>query len=656
SRGVTIVIEFSELIDVAAFSGSVEGGPIEFTVRRTVHNGNAVVCSETAPPVPLPGAPRVSLDPVRGTSTVSFRPSVLLPAEACVEGRITNRLRDLSGRPAEPTVYRFITESAPPEDLSVVEEFDSDARLDRTQSSTIWANGVALPGLIGGSGKHGEFNPTNGVDMGGGVWVWDTDAPGGILIPANQTLTGRDERVTDGQFEFSTFRIPAGTTVRFVGSKPPRIRVRGEAVIQGTLDLSGAQMAMFDGRTMLEGQPGGAPGAGGGRGGRGANRSNGDPGYHGQDGEDVRVPAGHAYAGNAAGTGGKGAPQFPVDRTAVTFNNPPANAQVPAGGSGGGFFTPGSPGQALRTPGNPPELAPPVEGGRAFSLLPIPPGVSSLEHFLVGGSGGGGGGSHIYGHLASQPQAWRPGAGGSGGGGAVAIRAGGSIQLSTVEPAVAINVRGGDAAPGYAHQTQGPPGPGGGGSGGSVILQSATAILASGVIDISGGKGLWVEPGIVPQLNVETRGGDGAPGFVRAEVPGNPSPSLLQNVRPAADPSMVGPLTDTDDRSGFVTRWYATGQIFAPLFLRYEVDAEVDGVPVVFSDDPTRGVWAPLGAGTPIEIMFQAGDVDPRDGTLVGPPTEWRSTVGPHQGQPGITGPSNDGFRFTVLFNRRTGI
>lgn len=656
SRGVTVVVEFSELIDAAPFAGTGEGSPIEYSVSRTVQSGGTAVCDDAQVRVPLPGVPRVVLDPVRNKTTVSFRPSLQLPGDTCVEVRITDRVRDLSGRAAVPVLYRFVTETAPPEDLSVSEEFDTDARLDSESSSTTWANGMAMPGRLGGTGKHGEFDPANGVDVGGGVWQWDLDRAGGIVFRPDQTLTGREERVTDGAFEFTKFTVPAGITIRFLGTKAPRIRVRGDVLVEGTIDVSGIGQPQVITALVANGQQGSPGGPGGARGGNGANQSNGTGGFDGQAGADVAVPASHAYASRAAGTGGLGARQFPSDNSGITYNYLTQCVQVPAGAGGGGYFAAGGVGQALQSPNAPPELGPQTAGGIPFQFFPLPSGTSSLEHFLIGGSGGGGGGGHVYGQRNGTTIVWRVGCGGTGGGGAVAVRAGGAMVITTPQPAVAFRARGGDPFNNYLHQTQGPPGPAGGGSGGSVLLQSAKSIVAQGIIDISGGLGVWIRPGASQALRVEARGGDGAPGFVRAEVPGNPSISLLQNVRPAVDPLMVGPLLDSDDNSGFVTRWYATRQIFAPTFKRYEVDALVDGLPVTFSDDPAYGVWAPIGSGTPIEIMFQGGDVDPRDGRLVGIPSAWTSTVGAHQGQAGITGGSIDGFRFTLIFNRRSGV
>src|SRR6185295_2272471 len=57
--------------------------------------------------------------------------------------------------------------------------------------------------------------------------------PAGIVDPP-PNLT-----ITDGIFEFSRLRVDAGGVLRFKGSQPARILVRGEAAISGLIDVSG---------------------------------------------------------------------------------------------------------------------------------------------------------------------------------------------------------------------------------------------------------------------------------------------------------------------------------------------------------------------------------------------------------------------------------
>src|SRR6185369_15088460 len=125
--------------------------------------------------------------------------------------------------------------------------------------------------------------------------------------------------------------------VEFTGTNPLVLSVRGRAVIDGAILANGLSMTNFTiGNTsnnipsnIVPGQPGGSGGPGGGRGGRGGDRCNGlGPrivgGVNQNDGfagDDVRLRAGHAYAGLAAGTGGLGAPLYPASglNSSVTF-------------------------------------------------------------------------------------------------------------------------------------------------------------------------------------------------------------------------------------------------------------------------------------------------------------------------------------------------
>ena len=124
-----------------------------------------------------------------------------------------------------------------------------------------------------------------------------------------------DEDDDRPRFEFSDFILASGVTVRFVGSNPAVIRVRGPARIDGRMEANAEAMTPFQCRdrfstALLPGQPGGRGGPGGGRGGKGGDRCSGNgptivAGVNtndGQTGEDVQLPAGHAYLSRAAST------------------------------------------------------------------------------------------------------------------------------------------------------------------------------------------------------------------------------------------------------------------------------------------------------------------------------------------------------------------
>ena len=247
------------------------------------------------------------------------------------------------------------------------------------------------------------FNVADGREVSPGVFEWSTDSQ---RIRGRSTRSGEDVTITDGVFHFSRFELEAGRTLRFVGSRPARIFVRGRALIQGKVDTSGTASGQHA-ASLAAGQGGSSGGSGGGKGGQGADRATGtehQAAFDGRPGEDVALIAGHAYAARAAGTGGRGSPQMPISGSTLNRRdqggiNNSLCPQVAAGGGGGGSSTRGSPGQALRsnnqTPATKPEwFGRDGEGGLAFDPFPVPAGVNDLEHFLIGGSGGGGGGCH----------------------------------------------------------------------------------------------------------------------------------------------------------------------------------------------------------------------------------------------------------------------
>ena len=156
----------------------------------------------------------------------------------------------------------------------LAETFATTAQRDPLASGDAWTGGAAVPCTIGGDGRHGSFDPAIGTLVAPGHYLWNTDQ---MVIPAAGTRSGANETVTDGRFYFTDFVLPAGITVEFVGSQPPRLFVRGAASVAGALHCNGAPMTTFNGRGTLtagvfvDGQPGGLPGAGGGRGGNGGN-------------------------------------------------------------------------------------------------------------------------------------------------------------------------------------------------------------------------------------------------------------------------------------------------------------------------------------------------------------------------------------------------
>ena len=671
SLDATIVVSFSELIDISSFQGSgTEFSPILYQVRAPIRDpvtGDVIfdpvtgqpVCDLSFEPVRINGVPRATVSADQ-TTVVSLRPNIPLPAESCLEVIITEQVKDLSGRSAEPTTFRFLTTDVPPVIMQIDETFERSSKLDKATSSGKWENSQAVAGSIGGDGRHGIFD----IDLGTqpdpinfpNLHVFSTN---NMVIPAENTLIGEELTVTDGRFFFTEFDLAEEKTLVFSGSNPAQIFVRGRAQIAGTILLNGQDLAPWKGRPVsrpgtIQGQPGGPGGPGASRGGRGGNSGNStgtSPDFHGRDGEDLQLLAGHAYLSRAVGTGGKGTAQFPAaglssELTYSVFGS--ISSIIAAGGAGGGLFGPGIPGVALVTDsGLPQDLGPSSVPGVAIDLFPLPAGTSSLEHFAVGGSGGGGGGSHPFlASIAAPLEAWKAGAAGTGGGGVFAIRAGGEVRIINTG---LVQARGG-RGPAHVDTSEGLPAPGGGGSGGSILVQSGEEIVQGGLLDVQGGRGSSLfAAGFIQGVSL---GGDGAPGFIRMETPGGTI--LTGNTIPALSAANSGVLTDTDTVVGSQSLWYPTRQFFAPEFLHYELTAMIDGVKVTYSDDVSSGLSPANEPGGPVQIMFQAARVDPgtaeEDDRTIGP---WRGFVGTNSGEEETLNlDDGTGFRFLLIFDR----
>ncbi|MBL9079855.1 MAG: Ig-like domain-containing protein [Planctomycetes bacterium] len=329
----------------------------------------------------------------------------------------------------------------------------------------------------------------------------------------------------------------------------------------------------------------------------------------------------------------------------ITVN--PAWSTVPGGGT---FSVPLGP-----TP-NVDAMGPPAAGGAAVQLFPFPAltgtNRSSL-HFLVGGGGGGGAGTHacLALHLV---RTWCIGGGGGGGGGAIALRAGNLLRLA---PGSSVLAKGGSTPNSSGIATSSQPAPGGAGAGGSVVLQAGNGLDLSGAVDVRGGTGGLFNrnangspAGVPNSATVQIAGGDGAPGFVRLEAPGTPTTALLTGMLPPATAQNVAPLEERDDTVSFRSLWYDTDLLFGPEYLRYVIHATVDGVPVVFSDDPAVSTIA-AGPGAALRVFFQAATLDP----VTELPTEtrpWRTSVRTQGNQTGIASDGLTAFRYVIVLDQ----
>lgn len=677
----TVVLRWSELIDTTALRGLLGATtPVRFTLRRTFTVGGVRYCDRDGTGIVLEGLPQLDTQTVNGVlvTVLTFRPPVTLPGESCLEVMVSADVRDLSGRAGETTVFRILTESGVSTPISFHETFATSEFFDPELSSNPWSNG-ARPGLLGGDGRHGSFDPALGQPIGAQEYRWDTTQ---FTIPASSSLDGQEYVVTDGKFYFTDFKLPAGVIVNFVGSLPPQIHVTGKALIEGSLRLNGAAMTNFNSfgvtgsiAPVIPGQTGGTPGAGGGRGGNGGNecQGTGPSGCNGSNGEDVRLLAGHAYAASAINTGGRGSTMNPATGPGTT-GVPNVNTALILSayrsafafpGGGGGFTTQGTSGSVSPlvgiSIGTNPGLA------NSFSLFPFPPvspppDYTSLNHFLVGGSGGGGGGSHPFGLISSNANLYCAGSGGSGGGGALALRTGSDLLVSSAASLQArggqgVLIRGNDPNVSTNNINWGVSCPGGGGSGGSFVLQSGGNLTVAGPINTTGGNGSSTgQITFLAALNVVSQAGAGSPGFYRLESAGSLNYTATGSV-PAYNPAQnAGTLTDRDSYTTCVSVWRTTNRVFPPQWLGYELDVDTDGngtVDITYTDSGAVGTQLandPLG---PVMIRFQGAQMtppstEPISGTI----GRWRFGVGTNAG-PGIHLDSPIGFRFMLTFNRR---
>jgi hypothetical protein len=664
-----IQLEFNELIDFTPFLSGTQS-PVTFAVRRTRASlSGGRECDPNSAPQTLPGTQSLTFDAARSVSVLSFRPSQLLPGNVCIEVGITDGVRDLSGRTAQPQTFTFLTQVVPLTDFTIRERFDDNLQLDPDASAATWGGGFATFARIGGDARHGPFSTALAFDTNttiDGRRVFELNC-NNTIIPASNTTTGSPIAVTDGRFFFSTMVVPSDVRLRFVGTVPPIVTVSGRCEILGDIEAMGQSLTALPGFGVTTGQPGGAGGIFGGEGGQGGDRAVGTiaagPASNGRNGQDARLLAGHAYFGAQVGSGGRGSVMFPASglNSQLQYGSSPPPTPIAyavsacAGGGGGGLVEPGGVGQVVsNNHPNPTQFMGPVAaGGTALQLFPIPAGARSSLHFLVGGSGGGGAASNATLFISLSPTSpWAVGGGGGGGGGAVALRAGDVLRVA---PTGRLLLAGGRAADNLGIGSGAQIAPGGGGSGGSLVLQSGRAAEITGLVDVRGGAGgsfsRSSSPSVPPAgASVQIAGGAGSKGFVRLETPTAPTLTQLASMQPAATADNIGVLTERDDVVGCRSRFYSTGLIFGPEFARYEIVAVVDGVPTIFSDDPTVSTVA-AGPGAPVRALFQAASLDLTTGVAL-ETRPWRTSVRSSPSQTGIASDGLNGFRFMLFVDR----
>ncbi len=471
------------------------------------------------------------------------------PDDALLVVQLTSGVRDLGGLALMPTTIAFTTENLPLRSHEATFEFDGDVPVDanvstgevntarspsRAQGFLLFAgdgdNGTPdnrlLPsGPDSSRGPTGCASPYAGSQAQNDGVADDFDAATDTVLDTGSTRN-TCANATDGStavvFEYRSFRIRSGATVRLVGVNPALILVQGDAVIEagarllargdgagGSPSGDGQPGAKYNNTSPPASVPGGTGVAGGGNGGTATTQA--ATGYGGT-GLQGRFTNGGADDPSVATTGGPGSGHGNVSAQWKTQTQP--NNRNSTSGGGGGHVPQsaslpdsGVAGTALPNDGstNPTQMDGPADGAGGVGYGDVDGRMETAE----AGSGGGAGGE-----LRGISNAYGRGSAGSGGagGGFVDITARGDITVhGTID---ASGGRGGNGASGSYYWVEPGTGGGGGGSGGgirlltpkSIILSSTTVIRAAGGL---GGTGGITQGGGLPVANNGGKGGNG---------------------------------------------------------------------------------------------------------------------------------------------------
>jgi hypothetical protein len=543
--------------------------------------------------VPMLGAFQVTIDQTAQLTTVIFTPSAGLPSAGSNDAsprkvviELLPQIADLGGNAlANAGTYFFTPEKIVFGRLEIEESFEDLSREDSLRTGSAWGPDTLGTGPGGGSGRLGDL-----IVLPGTVVELDTDSEDfsditnpAMFNPIHVIDRPANLEVTGGVFEFSRLRVDAGGVLRFKGSKPARIYVRGVVDIAGLIDVSGASGTLHR-SDLLAGGVGGAPGPSGGAGGRGGSRPDGssftgtfngvpiggvaNPGVgpwnvpnapiwafvNGVDGAGIPFPSSIDPSPTFV-AGGKGSlgwpqptaanpelhmPRIVTDVTGMQFELWRNCAyEVPSSpGGGGGHALDGGPGDMTLVPLSPIPIPPDSEGGDSDDLA-IDEAVRSLapeQGLLRGGGGGGGAGGHLQLTQVNGRQFFDCGVpvppnplqinayiahSSAGGGGG-----GGSLQIAAGRRVILSGVL--DASGGDGGSGTFPPDPnrpnnlaqgGGGGAGGAVLVQSQRVQIQAVPGRINVSGGVGGEGSGNNFPFQPSTGGDGAPGFLRIETP-----------------------------------------------------------------------------------------------------------------------------------------
>lgn len=538
-RGTSLQMAFDDVMNPGTLANPVTN--VSSFIRVFVDaNGDL---SDANDRVQIAGTYSVTIDQANLRSSVIFTPSRSLPSAGAgpdlrkIVLDLSPQIADIGGLPLlNAGVVAFTPEQIALEQLVFSEEFNGTTIEDPQRTGSPWGNGFAAPGIGGGSGRLGDLVVAPGAIVELSTDSEDFSAFGSeVFNPTNVIDRPANLEITNGVFEFARLRVETGGVLRFKGSRPARVLVRGEAAIQGLIDLSGTG-GLLQNSAALVGGPGGLPGPNGGAGGAGGSRPDGtaftgtfngipiggvpnlvagpsnvlDPATYlqvnGKDGNGVPFPSTIDPSPTLLG-GGSGGLGWPQPTAANPNLHMPATVLdvsglqpdrlqfcqyiVPAASGGGGSHAiPGAVGEAIiaGNPNTPTTLAPEAPGGGDLLVDDPVRSLSPELGYLRGGGGGGGGGAHLQ-----LTQVF--GTPGNSGDCALPLSPPGPVSITSH----------------VAHSSAG-----GGGGGGGLQLAAGRRIVQSGIIDASGGDGGSGTFPPEPQAatNLAQGGGGGAGGSI----------------------------------------------------------------------------------------------------------------------------------------------
>jgi hypothetical protein len=632
-RNSPVRIVFDDVMNPATLANPVTGDS-SFVRAFVDADGNILDRSDQ---VRLEGSFTVTIDQtVPPSTTLIFTPAGGFPSAGVDDAHprtivieLSPQISDLGGNALiNPGNFAFVPEKILFAPLMITEPFVDPSREDQVRTGSVWGSGMLATGPGGGSGRLGDLTvlPGNVVELNTDHETFASITNPLIFNPANIIDRPANFAVDGGVFEFARLRVDAGGTLRFKGSHPARIYVRGVADVQGLIDVSGGSGTLHA-STDLDGGAGGTSGPNGGAGGRGGLRPDGSafqgdflPGFpigglpniaagpvdvldastytfvNGVDGGGIPVPSTIDPSPTFVGGGKSGLgwpqpttansslhmPQDVNDLSGMQFD-PDAFCQYPvpaAPGGGGAHAFDGVLGDATFIPFTALTLPPDSPGGDN-ALLGVDDLVRSLSPelgLLRGGAGGGGGGAHLqFTQMNGTPLSPSN----------CTVPLGtGSLQIMSY----------------LAHSSAG-----GGGGGGGLQLAAGRRLNLAGVIDASGGDGGsgTFPPNDNNPNDLAQAGGAGAGGSLLLQsariqvlaVPGRIKVAGGEGGEGSGSIFPVEPSTGGDGSPGFLRMESTTPPVLAnelPKILPQESALQANyGSGVSIEDIFTVAAWAP---------------------------------------------------------------